>query len=417
MVAGKELIMASIKRYSNKKGEVVSIQIRVYRGEDESGKTLKPYQKSVKVPKGATERQIRKLEQTESVLFEKECREGLASDSGILFRDFAKQVLEIKRVAGKEESTLARYQDMLDERILPYFGHRKVRDINGALLNRFYQELSKPGQNKRTGGALAAKTILEYHRLLSTIFAEAKKLHIISANPAEDATPPKTPRKTPNYFQPEELALIQQAFDEAPTKWRTLGYLFMNYGDRRSEFAGIKRQNVDFKQHQILISGSVLYHPRKGVYEKPYPKNEKARYLPMTPNIEAILKEHLAWLDAEKEKWGDLWVNSDYIFTAEHGGPMNPDTITKYFGRMSKLRQKENPNFPHINPHAFRHTVASLLLNNGVDLISVADFVGDDPATIAKYYAHLVNAGKTRAANTMAAVLGLAEQNADQNAS
>ena len=138
---------------------------------------------------------------------------------------------------GKEESTLARYQDMLDERILPYFGHRKVRDINGALLNRFYQELSKPGQNKKNGGTLSAKTILEYHRLLSTIFAEAKKLRIISANPAEDATPPKTPRKTPNYFQPEDLALIQQAFDEAPIKWRTLGYLFMNYGDRRSEFA------------------------------------------------------------------------------------------------------------------------------------------------------------------------------------
>lgn len=409
--------MASIKRYLNSKGEVVSIQIRVYRGEDENGKSLKPYQKSVKVPKGATERQIRKLEQTESVLFEKECQKGLAADSGILFRDFAKQFLSIKRVAGKEESTLARYQDMLDQRILPYFGHRKVRDINGALLNRFYQELSGPGQNKRTGGALASKTILEYHRLLSTIFAEAKKLHIISANPAEDATPPKAPRKTPNYYQPEELALIQQAFDEAPIKWRTLGYLFMNYGDRRSEFAGIKRQSIDFKRHQILISGSVLYHPRKGTYEKPYPKNEKARYLPMTPTIEAMLKEYLAWLDAEKEKWGDLWTDSDYIFTATKGGPMNPDTITKYFSRMSKLRQKENPDFPHINPHAFRHTVASLLLSNGVDLISVADFVGDDPATIAKYYAHLINAGKTRAANTMAVVLGLAEQKEDKNVS
>ena len=409
--------MASIKRYLNKKGAVVSIQIRVYRGEDENGKTLKPYQKSVKVPKGATERQIRKLEQTESVLFEKECREGLASDSGVLFRDFAKQVLEIKRVAGKEESTLARYQDMLDERILPYFGHRKVRDINGALLNRFYQELSKPGQNKKNGGTLSAKTILEYHRLLSTIFAEAKKLRIISANPAEDATPPKTPRKTPNYFQPEDLALIQQAFDEAPIKWRTLGYLFMNYGDRRSEFAGIKRQNIDFKRHQILLSGSVLYHPRKDTYEKSYPKNEKARYLPMTPTIEVMLKEYLAWLDAEKEKWGDRWIESDYVFTAERGGPMNPDTITKYFARLYKQWQRKNPAFPHMNPHAFRHTVASLLLNSGVDLISVADFVGDDPATVAKFYAHLVNAGKTRASNTMAAILGFTEQNDTQNAS
>lgn len=408
--------MATTRRYLNKKGEVVSIQIHVHRGEDEQGKTLKPYQKSVRVPKGATERQIRKLKQREAVLFEKECREGLVSDSRILFRDFAKQVLEIKRVAGKEESTLARYQDMLDERILPYFGHRKVRDINGNLLNLFYRELAQPGQNKRTGGALAPKTILEYHRLLSSIFAEAKRLHIITANPAEDATPPKAPRKQPNYFQPEELALIKQAFDEAPIKWRTLGYLFMNYGDRRSEFAGIKRQNIDFKRHQILISGSVLYHPRRGTYEKAYPKNEKIRYLPMTPLTEAILKEHLIWLEDEKEKWGDLWIESDYIFTAEHGGPMNPDTITKYFARMSKQRQKENPAFPHINPHAFRHTVASLLLNRGVDLISVADFVGDDPATIAKYYVPLVNDGKWKASNTMAAILACAEQSSAQNA-
>ena len=82
--------MASTKRYYNKKGELVSIQIRVYRGEDENGKTLKPYQKSVKVPKGSTERQVLKLIQEQSVLFERECREGLASDDGVLFRDFAR---------------------------------------------------------------------------------------------------------------------------------------------------------------------------------------------------------------------------------------------------------------------------------------------------------------------------------------
>lgn len=410
MVAGKGLIMASIKRYKNKKGEVVSIQIRVYRGTDENGKELKPYQKSVRVPKGFSERQICKLEQTEAVLFERDCKQGLSTDNGILFRDFAKQVMEIKRVSGKEESTLARYQDMLDSRILPFFGHRKVRDITGSMLNGFYKELSAPGKNKITGGKLSPKTILEYHRLLSTIFAEAKKLHILPFNPAEDATPPKVPKKMPNYFQPEELELVRRAFDEAPIKWRTLGYLFINYGDRRSEFAGLKRQNVDFTRHELLISGSVLYHPRKGVYEKAYPKNEKARYLPLTPSIEALLKEYLVWLDAEKEKWGDLWVESDYLFTAEHGGPINPDTITKYFARMSAQHRQANPDFPHINPHAFRHTVVSLLLNSGLDLVSVADYVGDDPATIAKFYAHLVNSGKARASHTMSDFLGFSEQ-------
>lgn len=116
--------MASTKRYYNKKGELVSIQIRVYRGEDENGKTLKPYQKSVKVPKGSTERQVQKLIQEQSVLFERECREGLASDDGVLFRDFAREVMELKRVEGIELSTLDRYQDILDNRLIPYFGQK-----------------------------------------------------------------------------------------------------------------------------------------------------------------------------------------------------------------------------------------------------------------------------------------------------
>lgn len=393
--------MASTKRYINKRGEVVSIQIRVFRGEDEYGKTLKPYQKSVKVPKGATERQIQKLEQTEAVLFEKECAEGLASDSSILFRDFAQAAMEVKRVGGKEESTLVHYQDMLESRIFPYFGHMQVRKIKAVHLNQFYATLSEPGQNRKTGGGLSAKTILEYHRLLSTIFAEAKKQQIIAKNPAEDSTPPKVSRKTPNYFQPEELAVIRQAFDEEPIKWKTLGYMFMFYGDRRSEFVAIRQQNIDLKHHQILLSGGILYHTRTGTYEKDGLKNGKARYLPLTPAIEVMLKEYLAWLDEEKEKWGDQWIETDYIFCGEHGGLMNPDTITQHFSRLSKKKQRQNPDFPHINPHAFRHTVASLLLNQGVDIISVADFVGDDPQTITKFYAHLVNEGKSRAANAM----------------
>ena len=402
--------MASVKHYTNKKGEIVSIQIRVFRGEDEKGKTLKPYQKSVKVPKGMTARQLQKFEQEQSVLFKKECREGFVSDDGILFRDFAKVVMEIKQVARVEESTLARYQDILDTRLIPYFGYMKVRDITSALLNRFYREMLEPGQNKNTGGTLSAKTVLEFHRLLSTIFTEAKKQHVIPVNPAETASPPKAARKIVNYFQPEELVKIKAAFETEPVKWKTLGALFMTYGDRRSEFAGIKRSGIDFLRHEILLSGSVLYTPRKGVYEKAYPKNEKGRYLPMTPEIEAQLKEYLLWLDSEKEKWGDLWVETDYIFTGEHGGMMNPDVITKYFARMSERHQKTDPGFPHINPHAFRHTVVSLLLHNGMDFVSVADYVGDDPATIAKHYAHLVNAGKRRAVDTMRNIFG--EQNA-----
>ena len=182
----------------------------------------------------------------------------------------------------------------------------------------------------------------------------------------------------------------------------------MIYGDRRSEFAGIKRSCIDFGTHSILLLGTVLYHPRRGAYEKPYPKNEKGRLLPMSPEVETMLKGYLAWLDVEKEKWGDQWSDTDYIFCGEHGGIINPDTITKHFAYMTKKWQKIDPAFPHVNPHAFRHTVVSLLLHNGVDKISVADFVGDDPATIDRYYAHLINDGRLQAANAMNSIMGFA---------
>ena len=72
----------------------------------------------------------------------------------------------------------------------------------------------QPGQNKKTGGSLSRKTVLEFHRLLSTIFTQAKKLHIISRNPAGDATPPPPPKPrrpttSPPSLQKSKLPLMR----------------------------------------------------------------------------------------------------------------------------------------------------------------------------------------------------------------
>lgn len=47
----------------------------------------------------------------------------------------------------------------------------------------------------------------------------------------------------------------------------------------------------------------------------------------MSSEVEALLKEYLAWLDVEKEKWGDQWIDTDYIFCGERGGIINPDNL------------------------------------------------------------------------------------------
>ena len=57
---------------------------------------------------------------------------------------------------------------------------------------------------------------------------------------------------------------------------------------------------------------------------------------------------------------------------------------------MNKLSTKYN--LPHINPHAFRHTMASVLYHNGVNSVSVSGRLGHaQVSTTANIYAHLID--------------------------
>ena len=104
----------------------------------------------------------------------------------------------------------------------------------------------------------------------------------------------------------------------------------MLYGIRRGECAGIKLSAVDLRGKTITICSCVMYDPKNGVYEKPYPKKRKPRQLPITPQMDEILRRYLKWRGEQPEWYGDLWQKSGYLFTNEYGGPMNPDNITQY---------------------------------------------------------------------------------------
>lgn len=174
---------------------------------------------------------------------------------------------------------------------------------------------------------------------------------------------------------------------------------------QRGECAGIKLSAVDLRGKTITICSCVMYDPKNGVYEKPYPKKRKPRQLPITPQMDEILRRYLKWRGEQPEWYGDLWQESGYLFTNEYGGPMNPDNITQYLNRMGDRLQKENPNFPHLNPHAFRHAVASILVANGTDIVTTAAFIGDKPATVSERYAHIIDSAKIRAGDTLSSVI------------
>ncbi len=391
--------MANIQERRDKTGKLISYSIRVHRGRGIDGKQLKPWTATFEVSPTWTEKSARKKAEAFAATFEKECREGMTSDSRQKFAAYCDYVIALKEQRGVKHSTIVRYKE-LTGRIYPQIGHIKLRELRADHLNDLYTLLSQKGQNKRTGGKLSAKTILEHHRLISTVLEQAVKEGLIPFNVASRATLPKVEHKEVNYFQPEQVAAIRDALEQEPIKWKTLVHLFLITGARRGEILGLKWDRVDFEGNRIFICNNILYASDIGIYEST-PKTERSRrYITLPDETMQLLRQYRTWQAGERLRLGEYYQSQGFVFSQDNGNPMHPDSVTDWLNKFSKRH-----GLPHINPHAFRHTMASLLYFNGVDSVSISKRLGHaQVSTTANIYAHVMEEADRRNADILSEI-------------
>lgn len=287
-------------------------------------------------------------------------------------------------------------------------GKAIARDKAEAVAVAMNKYLADVFDIQRDTAPLSSKTILEYHRLISTIMAQAEKEMLIPYNPAAKATPPKVQKKEPDYYQPEVMDKILAALENAPLKWRTITYLLIDTGCRRGEAAGLAWKSVDLEEGIITIERALLYSAKRGVYEGP-PKNGRSRTIKLAPETVELLKQHKVAQEHLRLILNDRWVDSGYVFTQENGNRMNPDSITDWLNKFSKAND-----LPHIHPHAFRHTAASTMIASGIDLVSTAADLGHaSPITTATIYAHQIATAKAKASEARSGVFRRKKENSE----
>lgn len=163
---------------------------------------------------------------------------------------------------------------------------------------------------ERDTSTLAPKTILEHHRLISTILSQAEKEMLVQYNAAAKSSPPKVEHRTPNYFQIKDVERIQDATEKEPLKWRTITHLLLITGCRRGEIAGLKWSKIDFENNKLLIDCALLYSSEIGIYEDTT-KNRKARFVKVPEETMQLLHEYRRWYLELKLKNGDRWNDTD----------------------------------------------------------------------------------------------------------
>ena len=131
-----------------------------------------------------------------------------------------------------------------------------------------------------------------------------------------------------------------------------------------------------------------------GIFDKDTKTETTNRVVPIPNYITNALLEYKEWYDEQKDICGNKWINSNKLFVQDDGKPMHPDTIGKWFKPYI-----EKLGLPIIKFHGIRHTNATLMIANNVDIATVSARLGHASInTTIKYYVHPLEKNMRKAA-------------------
>lgn len=190
-----------------------------------------------------------------------------------------------------------------------------------------------------------------------------------SSSPFKLLSGPKKEKKLPNYLQYDEFVDLIETCDETNLGLRNrmiLELLFAT-GMRVSEAVNIKIADIDFKNREIKITG----------------KGKKTRIVFFSKVCQEVMSKYV--LNARQELLKGK--KSDYLLINHLGNPLTRRGVADI---LEKLINKSSIKH-HISPHTLRHTFATLLLNEGMDIREVQELLGHERLSTTSIYTHVSN--------------------------
>lgn len=416
--------MASVTPRKNKHGEIISYHIKVTRGRDKlTGKQLTPFSMTYTPPEGWSKKAIERDLQKVMGEFEAACKRG-----EILTKEQAKEKARADLAQAEQEKreaerkpTFSQYIDsFIREKSVSFapgtmenyhfalnrastvLGNMKMVDIDTYTIKSYIADLQANGKNEKNGKALAHKTVLKHYIVLHAFFENAVEDEIIPFSPMQNMKRPK-PRKDELakqaiVYDETQVRYIMECLNKEPLKWKALIMFAIDSGCRRGEIVGLRWEEIDFTTGRCNICRNAQYTAGKGTYISTT-KSRKNRVIYLNRPVLEVLSE---WKRQQAIQYLKLGIpQSGFCFTQENGLMLNPQAPTAYLERFGKRY-----NLPGIHPHALRHTMATLSIANGADIVSVSEKLGHaEPSITLNVYSHANEEAQRRANEVLANAL------------
>ena len=287
--------------------------------------------------------------------------------------NFLERFLEYSQ-AQHREATTKRYRAVLDHLRAFLLTQSKITflsEIGTELLDRYkiYRRGSlvngngHPVVTDKTRKGARAHTINFELDTLRLLFNLAIEWGYLEENPTKGVKKLKVDdAKAVRFLTKEEC---QQLLDTCPPELHPIYFTFLNTGMRKAELENLEWSDVDLKRRKIKIQRKENWQPKTG-----------EREIPISTQLLELLNKH-------KSK-NNKTLKSSYVFPHKDGGKIRTKLREKLIQIAKKAEIKDLTRI-----HTLRHTFASHLVMNGVDLPTVKNLMGHSDIQTTMIYAHL----------------------------
>lgn len=301
--------------------------------------------------------------------FEAEVKRNPLSD--ITVADLLDSYIQHMESLGRKKTTLRGYR-ICAERIYPLVGKTLAKKCTTYQIEKMIAQMSQNG--------LSSKTIHNTVGLLSAAYEHAIKIGQLEENPCKKAEMPQGKSRDIRILYQDEIQGFMYAIADVDLNEKVAYELALFMGLRRSEILGLKESDVD------IVNGIITIHnTRHRVDGEDIEQDTKTKRSTRVLALPDILLIDIARLlqvhrDFPYEK-------VDYLIQDGFGNLLNPQTLA---ARLTRL--EERCCLPHVTLHGLRHTYASLLHSQGVDMAIISAELGhSNLTTTMNLYTHILN--------------------------
>ncbi|MFT8930069.1 MAG: tyrosine-type recombinase/integrase [Sporolactobacillus sp.] len=297
-----------------------------------------------------------------------------------------------------DPNTYDNYCTQLNCSILPYFKKKKIKDIRTLHLVEYFNHEKREGTGQY---ALERR-----HRVIRSLFGKAAEWEIIAKDPSLAVKKPTVKRREKDIYDEREIDLLLNKLKTLPINHQLMIKLALFGGLRRGEVLGIdldkdinfvKNKNeetgeLEFESGTINIRHSLQRTKTAGLRLKGV-KNDQERLVTFPSELMKELWGYRKERWQERNKEGKNWIgfkdekekNHFLLFGHTDGKPYSPDTVSQMWERVvDKLGVKK------ISFHDLRHSSATYLLSQGIDMKTIQKRLGhQNITTTLNLYSHV----------------------------